>query len=241
MTLTLNNLAVSYGKTSVLEGVETSFESGQFHALIGPNGSGKSTLLKAMAGLLPLDRGHMTGVESDIARAQQITYLPQNRMAHPQMKAADIVALGREPYRQAFRSLSEVDKSAIEAAILKTDINDLRETPYGILSGGQQARVLLARALAVEARIILVDEPVAALDPYYQLSILNCLKDEARKGRTIIAALHDLSLTEQFTNKIHVMNNGRLVVAGDKAAALSPEILKNVFRVKRENGIQTAL
>lgn len=241
MTLTLNNLAVSYGKTPILEGVNTSFETGQFHALIGPNGSGKSTLLKAMARLLPLDKGEISGLDHKAPLSQQLTYLPQNRIAHPQMKAVDIVALGREPYRRPFNGLSKTDKTAIENAIIKADINPLREAPYGTLSGGQQARILLARALAVEASFILVDEPVAALDPYYQLSILNGLKEEAKKGRTIIAALHDLTLTEQFADKIHVMNKGRLVISGDKADALSPHILKDVFRVKRENGVQTAL
>lgn len=241
MTLSIENINVFYGKERVLSDVSTQFEAGKFHALIGPNGSGKSTLLKAIAGLLPVEAGRLEGLDPQISKSKQISYLPQNRMAHAQMTIKDIVALGREPHRRPFKGLSEIDKAAIDNAILKTDISDLKDKKYGTLSGGQQARVLLARVIAVEAPIIIVDEPVAALDPYYQLSILQCLKDEARKGRMIIAALHNLSLARQFSDSLHVLHKGRLVTSGPPEACLSENIMRDVFRIKIEKGRQTPL
>jgi len=238
MTLSVENICVSYGKDSVLKNVSTSFEAGSFHALIGPNGSGKSTLLKAIAGLLPLGSGHITGFAPDIPKAQHIAYLPQTRIAHPQMTCENIVALGREPFRRPFKGLTDLDRAAIENATLKTDIADLKNKTYGTLSGGQQARVLLARALAVQGRILIVDEPAAGLDPYYQLSILNCLKEEAKTGKVVIAALHNLSLAREFSDKIHVLNKGHLVISGDAKNCLSSDILRDVFRLQAKEGFQ---
>jgi iron complex transport system ATP-binding protein len=239
MTLSIEKINVFYGKARVLKDVSTKFETGQFHALIGPNGSGKSTFLKSIAGLLPLQSGQIKGLDAQTSKAKQLSYLSQNRTAHPQMLAKDIVALGREPHRRPFLGLSNLDKTAINNAILQTDITRLKDKTFGTLSGGQQARVLLARAIAVEAPILVVDEPVAALDPYYQLSILECLKAETRKGRIVIAALHNLSLARQFADTIHVLSGGKLVQSGPPDLCLSETIMRDVFRIKYEKGRQT--
>lgn len=236
MTLAIKDLSVAYGKAPVLKGVNIQFKAGEFYALIGPNGSGKSTLLKAISGLLPLQNGGITGLNSDAPRAQQIAYMSQERMAHPLMRVEDIVALGREPYRRPFRPLSETDHKFIKSALIRADVSKMKDARYGALSGGQKARVHLARTLTVNAPVLLVDEPVAALDPYYQLSILTALKNEAACGRIVIAALHDLSLVQTFASQVCIMHEGRLVKTGTPTDALTSDLLKDVFRVRMIDG-----
>jgi len=236
MTLILNNISAAYRKKPIIKSVTTSFKPGEFYALIGPNGSGKSTLLKTLCGLLPSQKGTLKGLNTQIPRAQNIAYMAQDRQAHPLMLVKDIVALGREPYRRPFKPLSADDKTFIQSAITRADIADIEEKPYGTLSGGQKARVHLARTLAVNAPILLVDEPVAALDPYYQLSILTILKNEAACGRIVIAALHDLSLVKTFASQVCVMNGGQLVTSGTYSQTLTADILKDVFRVQMRDG-----
>ncbi len=233
----LDNVSAGYTQTATISAITAHFEGGNFYALIGPNGGGKSTLLKTLSGLLPLQSGHIDGLKPHKPSAQHIAYMAQTRLAHPQMKVADIVALGREPYRRPFRSLSHADKNHIQKAITRLNLEALADKTYGTLSGGQQARVHLARALAVDASILLVDEPVASLDPYYQLSILEVLKAEAQSGRIVIAALHDLSLVKQFTSHICVMHNGRLAAMGETDTTLSEDILKSVFQIRKENSV----
>ncbi|RKQ68989.1 iron complex transport system ATP-binding protein [Litorimonas taeanensis] len=236
MTLYAENLNAAYGKTDVLNDVSVQFEREKFYALIGPNGSGKSTLLKVLAGLKTPTGGTIKGLSNVTPHAQQIAYLSQTRIAHPLMTVSDIVALGRAPYRKPFGNLTSHDKNSIEMAIEKTDLTALRDKAYGKLSGGQQARVLLARALAVDAPILLVDEPAAALDPYYQLTILELLEQEALTGKTVIAALHDLALIQQFSDEIVVMKNGYIQAKGQAETTLTNEILASVFHIKKTGG-----
>jgi iron complex transport system ATP-binding protein len=235
MSLALHNIKAGYGGSLVLKDITTEFQSGQFHALIGPNGSGKSTLLKTLAGIIKSQSGTLSGLSKGKPLSQQISYLSQTRTAHPQMSVYNVVALGRLPFRKPFRGLDAEDEKTIKSAIQQTDIHDLQTARFGTLSGGQQARVLLARALAVNAAILLVDEPVAALDPYYQLSILETLRQEAASGTTVIAALHDLSLVRQFSDNVYVLHQGDIHAQGPSQETLTTEVLESVFRIKEEN------
>ncbi len=241
MSIELHNIHAGYGRSVVLKGISTQFLDGKFHTLIGPNGSGKSTLLKVMAQLIRPLSGTLSGLSEDKPISQQIAYLSQIRTAHPQMLVSDIIALGRVPFQKPFKGLDPADKSAINTAIDRADINDLKDNRFGTLSGGQQARVLLARALAVNAPILLVDEPVAALDPYYQLSILEVLKTQAEHGKTVIAALHDLSLVRQFADTVTVMKNGHIYSQGAIEDTLTADTLKTVFRIQEQNGLNIPL
>jgi iron complex transport system ATP-binding protein len=234
--LEIKNLCAAYGQKRVLHQLYTRFEAGQFTALIGPNGCGKSTLIKTLAGVKGVESGDVLGCPDHIPASQFIAYLPQTRLAHPLMTVQDIIALGRAPHRRPFGRKNSADKNAIETALKTTDLEALRHKPYGTLSGGQQARVLLARALAVEAQILLVDEPVASLDPYYQLVILDVLKAEAAAGKTVIAALHDLSLIDQFSDKAILMQAGKIVAEGKTEAVLTDNNLEQVFHIKKTGG-----
>ncbi len=241
MTFGVKNIQAGYGKDIILKSLSCEFASGRFHALIGPNGSGKTTLLKTLARLIKPQDGDIIGLSKTLPLSQNIAYLSQSRQAHPQMRVYDIVALGRLPYRRPYKPLQSTDKTAIERAMQRADILDMRDATFATLSGGQQARVLLARALCVEASILLVDEPVASLDPYYQLSILEVLKQEAASSTTVIAALHDLSLVKQFADCVYVIEQGHIRTQGQTDTALSPEILESVFRIKDADGQRYAL
>jgi len=212
--------------------------SGQFIALVGPNGSGKSSLIKAAVGLIP-HQGKVilsAGETDKKARARQLAYLAQARMGAPLMTVRDIVSLGRVPHLGRLSKLSDNDLTIVEGVLAQLDLQDLASRAFGQLSGGEQARVLLGRALAVQAEVILADEPIAALDPHYQLGILEVLRGVATQGATVVVALHDLSLAECYADNIWVMDEGKLVAQGPPQQALSDDVLREVFQVQRLSG-----
>lgn len=234
----LDNICVTYGSSNVVKNVSAETGQSEFIALVGPNGSGKSSLLKAIAGILP--HGGFTNLSTDRRRrAKQLSYLSQNASASENHVVRDIVALGRTPYARTFSKLTKGDLNAVNTAMEKCGIINFADRPFGELSGGEQTRVHLARALATEAPLLLADEPVTALDPYYQLSVMTVLKDTAKSGKTVIAALHDLSLAKRFCDRIWVMNNGCLISEGVPTEALSEQVLRDVFRLTKEGEIAT--
>jgi iron complex transport system ATP-binding protein len=173
MKLEARNIAINFGPAALLQNVGVAVDSGEMVGLIGPNGSGKTTLLRVLANLRTPDSGNVTldgrALEQigDRELAKRIAYLAQSSDVHWPMRVAALVGLGRLPHRRAFRDHSASDHAAIEHAIAAADIGSLRDRTMAHLSGGERMRVLLARALAVEASILLADEPVAALDPLH--------------------------------------------------------------------------
>lgn len=242
MSLLIENLSGGYGNMPVLSGINIAATPGVLIGLVGPNGSGKSCLLKTMAGLLTPTNGRVSIHGQDITslaprvRAKRVAWLAQDRSAAWALSVRELVALGRAPYRGRLRKLSAQDDAAIDTALKSAHCTNLQDRPFDALSGGEQARVLLARALAVGALILLADEPTASLDPYYQISIMGCLKDEAKAGKIVITSLHDLSLARQFCDRVWVMHQGRLVADNVPDKALSQTILADVFRVSMQNG-----
>jgi len=242
MSLVIENLSAGYGKTSVLSEINAVAKSGKLIGLVGPNGSGKSCLLKTIAGLITPNTGMVNLSSQSVhalaprARAQHIAWLAQDRSAAWALSVRELVSLGRAPYRGRLGKLSDGDNAMVDQALVSAHCADLQNRQFNQLSGGEQARVLLARALAVSATVLLADEPTASLDPYFQISIMQSLQDEARNGNTVIASLHDLSLAKQFCDRIWVMSDGQLV-ANDKAeVALNNTVLAEVFKIKNQNG-----
>lgn len=234
--ISLDNITVYFGEKAVVRKFSATAENGQFIALVGPNGAGKSSLLKAIAGLLPHDG--TTSLPTDRAgRARHLAYLPQKCVAPNYRKVEDIIALGRTPFLGPLSRLSEDDEVAILAASKSCETDMFFGRTYGTLSGGEQMRVHLSRALATQAPLLLADEPIAALDPYYQISTLNILRESAYAGTTIIAALHDLKLAERFADRIWVMDSGQLVQNAPADTALSENILRDVFRITPDGKI----
>jgi len=242
MSLVIENLSAGYGKTSVLSEINAVAKSGKLIGLVGPNGSGKSCLLKTIAGLITPNTGMVNLSSQSVhalvprARAQQIAWLAQDRSAAWALSVRELVSLGRAPYRGRLGTLSDDDNAMVDQALISAHCADLQNRQFDQLSGGEQARVLLARALAVGAPVLLADEPTASLDPYFQISIMQSLQNEARNGNTVIASLHDLSLAKQFCERIWVMSDGQLI-ANDKAeVALNNVVLAEVFKIKNQNG-----
>ena len=239
MSLELRHISAGYGKTDVLENVHARAAKGDFIGLVGPNGAGKSCLLKTIAGLIKPTDGQLGLDGKDLstfpskARAKHISYLAQERSAAWPLTVRELVALGRAPFRGPLGQISVQGEAAIAQAINAAKCEDLVDRRFDHLSGGEQARVHLARALAVDAPVLLADEPVAALDPYYQLSIMQTLHAEAVRGKTVIASMHDLGLAQQFCSRIWVLRAGKLVRDDLAERALGAKILHEVFGVRR--------
>jgi len=232
--LALHNVSASYGGRIALEDVSLSFVPGRITGLIGPNGAGKTTLLRVALGFLPAASGTVTLLDrplaewSDDARARTIAYLPQSAESHWPLKAHRLVALGRMPHRAGFAPLSATDLAIVSEALARCDASALADRRMDELSAGEKARVLLARALATAAPVLLVDEPAAHLDPAHQLQLMELLREEAARGTAVAVTLHDLPLASRFCDELVVLSKGRIASQGE---ALCDETLADVFGV----------
>lgn len=240
--ISFQSLTAGYGTKHILQSLDANAKPGELIALIGPNGSGKSTLLKTLCGIITPSSGRITLNDKNIRdlslkmRARNIAYLAQSREALPSMSVEEVVRLGRAPYRGSLGKISPEGEAAISSALSRTQSDVFKSRRFDSLSGGEQARVLLARALTVQAPVLLADEPIAALDPFYQLSMMEILKAEAASGKTVITALHDLSLAAQFADRIWMMHEGKIIASGTPEEALNAENLKRVFGIKLPKG-----
>lgn len=236
-SLTIQNLSIPLGGRTVIHHISSKLEGGHLVALVGPNGVGKTTLLRAIAGLIPSNGAiHLNGLAlSDLSlkeRAKKFGYLPQGHTVHWPLRVRDVVALGRYPHGATDPArLPEADSAAVARAIRAADVTSLAERRVTELSGGERSRVALARVLAVEAPVVLADEPTASLDPRYQLDIMNVLRSVANSGSLVIVVTHDLSLAARVADTVLVLSDGRLVAQGSPEHALSEAIMEDVFRV----------
>jgi iron complex transport system ATP-binding protein len=237
MKLEASDVAIAFNGVSLLRNVELSVASGEMVGLIGPNGSGKTTLLRVLGHLRRPDAGKVTLDGREVARlgerqlSKSIAYLAQNSEAHWPMRVEALIALGRLPHRQMFGGAGASDQAAVERALMSADVAALRHRTMAHLSGGERARVLLARALAVEAPLLLADEPVAALDPLHQLRVMELLVSAARKGAGVIVVLHDLSLAARFCDRLVLIARGGVVAKGAPAEVLTPDNLALAYGV----------
>jgi iron complex transport system ATP-binding protein len=236
--LEVRGLSVSLGRRPVLSGVSLDMPAGTFVAVVGPNGAGKTTLLRAIAGLAP-SQGDISVMGAPLAslslgvRAQRIAYLPQGHVFHWPLPVAEIVALGRLP-RGAGADLSDADRSAVALAMEQTGTTEYAARPVTALSGGERARVAMARVLATEAPIILADEPTASLDPRYQIAVIEMLRRHANGFGVVVAVLHDLGLAARYADRMVVLDNGRVVSDGTPRDVLTVERLGATFGVRAE-------
>ncbi|MEX0840119.1 MAG: ABC transporter ATP-binding protein [Parvibaculum sp.] len=237
MRLSLSHVHAALGQTRVIRDVSLEVPGGAFIGLIGPNGAGKTTLVRAVAALIP----HEGRIELDDVpvaampprtRARAIAYLAQGAGSHWPLEVSRLVALGRLPHLAPFRQPAPADEAAIARAMALADVENFRGRDVLTLSGGERARVLLARALAVEAELLLVDEPVASLDPYHQLGIMDVLRRYVDRGRTVIAVLHDLSLAARYCDRLVLLDEGAVKADGRPDEALTPANLEEVYRIR---------
>jgi iron complex transport system ATP-binding protein len=235
--LIARSISVTLGGRAVLREVSLSLSSGHLVALVGPNGAGKTTLLRALAGLVPSQgEVHVGGNALSSLRlserARRFAYLPQGHVVHWPLPARDIVALGRYPHGATDPArLTPKDAEAVQRAMQATDVVGFSDRRVTELSGGERSRVALARVLAVEAPVMLADEPTASLDPRYQIDVMTKLRNAANGGMLVIVVTHDLGLAARFADAVLVLSEGCLVSQGVPAEALSEKVMTDVFRV----------
>lgn len=236
--LEVADLSVALGKREVLERVSLAADVGEFVAVVGPNGSGKTTLLRAIAGLIPAHgliafRGAPLAGMQLRRRAREIAYLPQGNVFHWPLTVAEVVGLGRLPQMRG-GGLSEEDRAAVHAAMERTETLEFAARPVTTLSGGERARVAIARVLATGAPLILADEPTAALDLRHQIAVLGLLRRHAEASGTVVAVLHDLGLAARHADRIVILDGGRIVADAPPRQALTPERLAETFGVRAD-------
>lgn len=238
MSLVADRISVTLGTRLVLNAASLAVRPGEMIAVIGPNGAGKSTLLRSLAGLIRPQSGAVMldgQALADLQRAQlarAIAYLPQDRSVHWPLSVETIVGLGRMPYGGRPGALAGHDRAAVQSALTALDLIELRERPATELSGGELARVLLARALAQEANILLADEPTSGLDPAHQLALFDRLRTMTAEGKAVVVALHDLSHAARFCDRIVVLKQGRVLADGLPEIVLTSDLLASVYGIK---------
>ena len=224
----LRNLTAGYGEKTILRDISLTFPPGTVTAILGINGCGKSTLLKAAAGLIPLQGGE---VLTDEPRARNIAYLPQTRRL-PELTAGRLVLHGRFPWLGWPRTYRPADHAAARKAMERLGVAQFADTPMSQLSGGTRQKIYLAMALAQEAPTILLDEPTSFLDPAHQLRFLELCRSLAAEGRAVAAVLHDLPLALRFSDRLAVLDGGRLIALGTPDEIMSTDILQKTFGIQ---------
>jgi iron complex transport system ATP-binding protein len=242
--LRIENLFVSYGPRRVLHDVSLQVNSGEVTALIGPNGAGKSTLVRAVSGVIPLDGGTIRTNGDNLAvmppmqRARYLAVVPQAVSLPPAFTVWETVLMGRTPYLNFLGQTSASDEDMVRRALQRVEALDLAERRVGELSGGEQQRVLLARALAQSTPILLLDEPTAHLDLQHQVSLMEMVRQLAHRdpltgagGLAVLAALHDLNLAARYADRVALLVAGEIKAAGTPRQVLTPELISAAYHL----------
>ena len=221
----------------ILDGVSLTSGAGEFIGLVGPNGAGKTTLIKCISGLLAHSQGtvHLDG--RDLARmsprdiARVVAHLPQNTTVDFSFTSLEVVLMGRNPHLGPFQLEGARDFEVARAGMQFTDTEWLSAREINTLSGGGRQRVLIARALAQEPRLLLLDEPTANLDIQHQLQVMDLVRSLVDDGLAAVAAMHDLNMASAYCDRIYVMSEGKVVASGTPAEVLLPGLINQVFGV----------
>jgi iron complex transport system ATP-binding protein len=236
--LSIQYLSVSYGPRQVLHDISLQVQAGEIVALIGPNGAGKTTLIRAVSGVVRPRSGQIHARGEDLAgmtssqRARKLSVVPQARNLPDPYTVWQTVLLGRTPYLGWLGQPSEGDRARVRWALERTETLELAERRIGELSGGEQQRVLLARALAQETPILLLDEPTAHLDMHHQTTLLDLVYALTRENHlTVLMALHDLNLAALYADRVALLVIGRLQAVGTPAEVLTAERLSEAYRL----------
>ncbi|MCL4166897.1 UNVERIFIED_CONTAM: hypothetical protein GTU68_030002 [Idotea baltica] len=236
--LTVNNISLELGGASILSNVSATLNRGEVVGLIGPNGAGKSSLLRSILGLVKIKSGSVKIDDENVddlnlkERAKKMAYAAQGSPVHWPLTVEHIVGLGRVPHLNPWQKLTMDDQLIIDYAIERTDCAHLKDRSVTSLSGGERARVLLARVLATNAHYILADEPVAALDPAHQLQVMDILKNLTTSDCGVMVVMHDLGLAQRYCDRIILLNEGKMLGQDTPDIILNDDNLTDVFSVR---------
>ena len=238
--LRVEHITIESDGATLVRDASFALRRGELVALLGPNGAGKTTLLRAALGMqIPVSgtatlNGQITAEMPPMDRARQIAYLPQQRPLAWPNRVHDVVALGRFSHGAVLGRLQETDSHAVDDAIVACDIAHLRDRKTDTLSGGELARVHCARAFAAESQFLVVDEPVAALDPRHQYRVMDLIRNFVSKGGGALAVLHDVGLAAQYADRLIWIKDGVIVADGTPEQTLTSERLQDIYRIKAQ-------
>ncbi len=235
-TIEATGLGYTVGPATLLNDISIAVASGELVAIIGPNGAGKSTLLRLLAGdirpsagLIRIGAGDLTTADAPtLARGRAV--LPQHRVADVPFTAYEVVAMGRHPHRRSPDNSKTADEAAIASAMASTATLEFSDRVFATLSAGEQARVTLARIFAQEAEVLLLDEPMTALDVAHEESVMQELVTHAEAGAAVLAVLHDLNAAARYATRIVAMTDGRVAAAGSPTEVLTDELLGAIYK-----------
>jgi iron complex transport system ATP-binding protein len=250
--LRIESLSVSYGLRRVLHNISLEVNSGEVVALIGPNGAGKSTLVRAISAVIPVESGRIRSNDlpdtvrqgrgshpsldlialSPMQRARSMAVVPQAASMPPAFTVWETVLMGRTPYLNFLGQVSAKDEVIARLALQKVDALDLSERRVGELSGGEQQRVLLARALAQSTPILLLDEPTSNLDLHYQVGFMETVSALAHRDKlAVLVALHDLNIAARYADRVALLVDGEIKAMGTPRQVLTPELISTAYHL----------
>jgi iron complex transport system ATP-binding protein len=237
--INVNNLSWSYNGGFCISDIDLQIKEGSFTGIIGPNGSGKTTLLRNISSSLKPRKDTVYIENKDILSystrhlAQKMSFVPQSTQVDFDFTVLDIVLMGRNPYLGRLQDEGEIDLRIAREAMEVTGTLNLHNRKITSLSGGERQRVIIARAIAQQANIILLDEPISHLDIRHQIEILNLLEQLVKEHhKTVVTVLHDLNLSARYCNYLILLDNGRIYCKGTPAEVLTPENIQNIYGIK---------
>lgn len=234
----IDNVAVRLGDVDALSGVSVSVEHGCFLGVIGPNGSGKTTLLRTISAALAPDAGRVRLAGDDAHDlpsrevSRRVAVVPQDTSLAFDFEVRELVAMGRTPYLSRFSRGDRADRLAVARAMERTDVDQFSDRAVSALSGGERQRVLLARAIAQDTPVLLLDEPTASLDINHQIRTLELVTDLVDDGKTVIAAIHDLELAARYCRALLLLHDGKVMACGDPESVLTTEHVQRAFDIR---------
>ncbi len=239
MKISANTLHFKYNNTKIIDGITFKLEEGKFYGIVGPNGAGKTTLLKLMSKILKPAKGEIFIGDKNIVElsygeiAKVIANIPQNSSFQP-FSVFEYVMLGRIPYLKRLQKEGSKDREIVENALKFTDTLKFKDKSITEISGGEKQRVVIAKALAQEPKILFADEPTSQLDIKYQIETLKIFKQLTKQGMMVICTLHDLNLAAMFCDTLMLMHNGKIFATGSPENVLTEENIKNVYGIDVE-------
>lgn len=229
--LSVTGLDVTLRKRMIFRNVSFTIADGEFVGLIGPNGAGKTTLMRASLGLVPFQGQSSIADLPPVQRACHVSWMPQARDIAWPISVERVVALGRLPHLSMGQRPCAMDQAHVDAAIERLGLAGFRERTVSELSGGEQARTLIARALAQDTPLLMADEPVAGLDPAHQISTMQMFRSLAREGKSVVVSIHDLGLAARHCTRLILLAEGRIIADGAPAEVLTPELMAQAFGI----------